>query len=149
MSTTLFEVVTPEHIVLSHQVNMVSLRGGGGELGILPRHTALATTVKAGVIKVKLPEGEDYVAVSDGFLQVLPDRITMLVDTAEFGGAVDIERAQQAKERAEKRLGERSDTVDTVRAEAALARALRRLQAAELSTKAGNTLERVLSGDKR
>lgn len=144
MSTVLLEVVTPERVVLSHEVNMVSLRGGAGELGILPRHMPLATTVKPGVIKVKIPEGEDYIAVSSGFLQVRPDKITLLVDTAEIGSKVDIERATRARERAEKRLADKGESLDGVRAEAALRRAVHRLEAAELSEKSGQTLSRLL-----
>ena len=142
MSTVLLEVVTPERVVLSHEVNMVSLRGGGGEIGILPRHIPLATTVKPGVIKVKIPEGEDYIAVSDGFLQVKPEKVTLLVDTAEIGSQVDIDRATRAKERAEKRLSDKSENVDATRAEAALRRAVHRLEAAEQSHKSGQPLKR-------
>lgn len=140
MSTVLLEVVTPERIVVTHEVNMVSLRGGSGELGILPRHMPLATTVKPGVVKVKIGEGEDFISVSQGFLQVLPDRITLLVDTAEIGSQVDIERATRAKERAEKRLSDKTDGVDVMRAQTALHRALYRIEAAELSHKSGQLL---------
>lgn len=140
MSTVLLEVVTPERIVVTHEVNMVSLRGGSGELGILPRHIPLATTVKPGVIKVKIGEGEDFISVSEGFLQVLPNRITLLVDTAEIGSQIDIERANRAKERAEKHLSDKTDGVDVMRAETALHRALYRLEAAELSHKSGQLL---------
>lgn len=140
MSTVLLEVVTPERIVVTHEVNMVSLRGGSGELGILPRHMPLATTVKPGVVKVKIGEGEDFISVSEGFLQVLPDRITLLVDTAEIGSQVDIERANRAKERAEKRLSDKTDGVDVMRAQTALHRALYRIEAAELSHKSGQLL---------
>ena len=144
MSTVLLEVVTPERLVLAHDVNMVSLRGGAGELGILPRHMPLVTTVKAGVIKVKLAEGEDFIAVTEGFLQVRPDKITLLVDSAEIGSNVDIERATRARERAEKRLSEKPESFDALRAEAALRRALHRLEAAELSEKSGQLLSRLL-----
>jgi len=140
VSTVLLEVVTPERIVVTHEVNMVSLRGGSGELGILPRHMPLATTVKPGVVKVKIGEGEDFISVSEGFLQVLPDRITLLVDTAEIGSQVDIERANRAKERAEKRLSDKTDGVDVMRAQTALHRALYRIEAAELSHKSGQLL---------
>jgi len=140
VSTVLLEVVTPERIVVTHEVNMVSLRGGSGELGILPRHIPLATTVKPGVIKVKIGEGEDFISVSEGFLQVLPNRITLLVDTAEIGSQIDIERANRAKERAEKHLSDKTDGVDVMRAETALHRALYRLEAAELSHKSGQLL---------
>ena len=143
MSTVLLEVVTPERIVVSLEVNMLIVRGGSGEIGILPRHAPLATTVQPGVMKVRTPEGDDYVAVSDGFLHVVPERITVLVSTAEIGSRVDAERAARARDRAQKRLAERTVEIDTVRAEAALQRSIYRLQAAELSTKAGAVLDRA------
>jgi F-type H+-transporting ATPase subunit epsilon len=120
---------------------MVTLRSGYGELGILPRHAPLASTVKQGIIKVKLPEGgEDYIYTNGGFLEILPDKITILADTAEIGGFIDVERAARAKERAEARLNKRTEDIDVVRAELALQRALKRLEAAELSKRGGNLL---------
>jgi F-type H+-transporting ATPase subunit epsilon len=140
LSTVLVEVVTPERIVLSTQVNQVNIRTGGGELGILPRHAPLAATVKPGVVKVKLPEGDDYIHVTGGFLEILPDRITILADVAEVASQIDADRATQAKERAEKRLSGRPEELDTSRAEAALIRAVTRLEVVELSNRAGHVL---------
>ncbi len=139
--TVPFEVVTPDRVVLTIDVDMVSLRGGGGEIGILPRHIPLSTTVRPGVVKVKLPEGEDYVAVTSGFLQVVPDKITLLVETAEVGSLIDIDRAMRARERAEKRIAEHANEADLLRAEAALQRALNRLEAAELSARYGDLIK--------
>ena len=140
MSTVLLEVVTPERVVLSREVDMVSLFSGGGELGILPRHSPLASTVKPGIIRVKLGDGEDYVAVSGGFVEVLPARVTILADTAETSETLDVDRAQRAKTRAESRLNQRSEDIDVLRAQAALERALRRLEVAERSQKSGSML---------
>lgn len=140
MSTVLLEVVTPERVVLSREVDMVSLFSGGGELGILPRHSPLASTVKPGIIRVKLGDGEDYVAVSGGFVEVLPARVTILADTAETSETLDVDRAQRAKTRAESRLNQRSEDIDVLRAQAALERALRRLDVAERSQKSGSML---------
>lgn len=147
MSTVLLEVVTPERIVVSHEVNMVIVRGGAGEIGILPRHAPLATTVQPGVMKVRTPEGEDYLAVSDGFLHVTPERITVLLATAEVGSRIDVDRSMRARERAQRRLSERTVEIDTERAEAALRRAQYRLDAAELSMKAGLVLDRATNGN--
>ena len=127
-------------MVLARDVEMVSLRGGGGELGILPRHMALATSVKPGLIKLKLPEGEVFIPVSGGFLEVLPTRITLLADTAELPQEIDADRAEKAKSRAEQRLSGRVDGLDVARAEAALARAQARLLAVERAGEAGNPL---------
>lgn len=142
MSSVLLDVVTPNRVVLSQEVNMVILRGGGGELGILPRHTPLATTVKPGIVKVRVPEGEDYIFVSGGFLEVLPHQITLLADTAELGGWIDVERAAQAKERAEARIAQPPADFDEERNNIALYRATKRLETAELSEKNGYILGR-------
>lgn len=144
MSTVLLEIITPERVVVKTQVSMVSVRTGGGELGILPRHFPLAATVVPGVVKVKLDEGEDYIAVSGGFLHVRPDHVVLLVDTAEVGWSIDVRRAEQAKQRAERRLAEKHPDIDMARAETALHRALFRLQAAEHSEKAGEWLKKAV-----
>ncbi len=143
MSSVTLEIITPERVVLSTTVNMVSVRTGGGELGILPRHFPLAATVTPGVVKVKVEEGEDFIAVSEGFLHVRPDRVVLLVDTAEVGWSIDVKRAEEAKQRAERRLAEKGTDIDTARAETALHRALYRLQAAEHSEKAGEWLKKA------
>lgn len=139
--TVPFEVVTPDRVVLETEVEMVSLRGGGGELGILPRHTPLSATVKPGLIKIKFPEGEDYMVVASGFIQVLPTRITLLVDTAETAAQIEVERAERARDRAERRLADNAPDLDAARANAARQRALHRLEAVELSTRNGEVLK--------
>ncbi|MCL6627800.1 ATP synthase F1 subunit epsilon [Alicyclobacillus shizuokensis] len=142
MSTVLLEVVTPERQLLSREVSMVSLRGGDGELGILPRHAPLATTVKPGIVKVKLVDGEDFIHVTGGFLEVLPTRITLLADAAELGGYIDVERAVRAQEQAEERLAKVSTPEERAEAEAALRRARLRQETAEKSAQAGHLLGR-------
>ncbi|QQE78774.1 F0F1 ATP synthase subunit epsilon [Alicyclobacillus sp. SO9] len=142
MSTVLLEVVTPNKQVLSQEVNMVTLRGGAGDLGILPRHAPLATTVKPGIVKVKLSQGEEFLFVSGGFLEVLPHQITILADAAEIGGQIDVDRARRAQERAEARALQPPENFDRARNEAALLRALKRLEAAELSASNGYLLGR-------
>lgn len=142
MSTIKLDVVAPEQVVLSRDVSFVVIPTGAGEIGVLPRHTELASTVKAGVVKVRVPEGEGYLFVSDGFVQVKPDLITLLVDSAELPEMIDINRAEKAKERAEMRLKEHNDQMDVTRAEAALRRAIYRIEVVELSKTAGNILER-------
>lgn len=145
MSTVLLEVVTPERLLLSHEVSMVIVRGGAGEIGILPRHAPLATTVQPGIVKVRMEEGEDFIAVSGGFLEVRPDRITLLADTAETAVTLDVDRANRSKQRAEERIAQRGEDVDVAQAEAARERAMRRLEMHELSGAAGNVFEKVLN----
>ncbi|CAM3774671.1 F0F1 ATP synthase subunit epsilon [Alicyclobacillus pomorum] len=139
MSSVLLEVVTPERLVVSEQVNFITVLTGGGELGILPRHAPLAATVKPCIVKVKTDAGEDFINVNGGFLEVLPEKVTILADAAELASMIDVDRARAAKERAEKRLAQK-EGVDIARAEAALQRALRRLEVVELSNKAGGAL---------
>lgn len=130
MLTVPFEIVTPERIVLEQEIRMVTLQGGYGEIGILPRHMALATSVKPCLVRIKLEDGrEDVVPVSGGFVEVLPDRVTLLADSAELPGNIDKDRAVSAKERAERRLAQATDDVDVDRAKEALARAQLRLDA--------------------
>lgn len=146
MSTVLLEVVTPDRLLLSHPVEFVVVKGGMGEIGILPRHAPLATTVQPSIVKVRMEGGgEDYIAVSGGFLEVRPDRITLLADAAETSMTLDVERAQRAKQRAEERISQRGEGIELTRAEAARDRAVRRLQMLELSNAGGNVFEKVLT----
>lgn len=130
MNTVPLEIVTPERIILEQDVRMVTLQGGYGELGILPRHMALATSVKPCLVRLKLEDGrEDVVPVSGGFVEVLPDKVTLLADTAELPDNIDEHRSTVAKDRAERRLAQPTDDVDIDRAKAALLRAKLRLEA--------------------
>jgi F-type H+-transporting ATPase subunit epsilon len=144
MITVLFEVVTPDRVVMTQEVRMISIQTDGGELGILPRHAALAATVKPGVVKLKVPKGdsdltEDFLFVKGGFLEVLPERVTLLADTAELASQIDVSRAEHAKERAQARINQRAEGVDLQRAEAALKRAMARLETVHLySANAGH-----------
>lgn len=131
MSPATFEVVTPEEKILEEEVESVIAPGTEGYLGVLPRHTPLLTTLKPGVVRYrKVGDRTESLAVSGGFMEAGPDRVVILADTAELASDIDVERALRARERAEKRLRERSPDLDVARAEAALARSLARLKAA-------------------
>jgi F-type H+-transporting ATPase subunit epsilon len=122
------EVVTPERVVYSGQAEMVIARGVVGDLGILPNHMPLVSPLKTAPVRIKT-EGEKEVkmAVSGGFMEVRGDKVTILAETAELPGDIDVERAQAAKGRAEKRLSEKYPDLDFQRAERALQRAMARL----------------------
>jgi F-type H+-transporting ATPase subunit epsilon len=122
------EVVTPERVVYSGQAEMVIARGVVGDLGILPNHMPLVSPLKTAPVRIKT-EGENEVkmAVSGGFMEVRGDKVTILAETAELPGDIDVERAQAAKGRAEKRLSEKYPDLDFQRAERALQRAMARL----------------------
>ncbi|GIM45699.1 ATP synthase epsilon chain [Collibacillus ludicampi] len=128
------EIVTPERKVYSGDVSMVIVRGGDGDVGIMAGHIPLVTTVKTSAVRIFTNDNrnESRVAVSGGFLEVKPDRITILAEAAELPEEIDVERAQRAKERAERRLSEAGrEDIDYLRAELALQRALNRLQVAK------------------
>jgi F-type H+-transporting ATPase subunit epsilon len=128
MSPIKLDIVTAERQVYSDDVDILIAPGTEGQLGILPNHTPLMTALKAGEMIARKGEEANSWAISGGFLEVKPDRIVVLADTAERDDEIDLERAEEAKRRAEERLKERTSTIDISRAEAALQRSLVRLQ---------------------
>jgi len=124
------DIVTAERVVYSEDVDVVVAPGIEGQLGILPHHAPLMTTLEPGELVVRKGGEEFFLAISGGFLEVRPDRVIILADTAERVEEIDVARAEEAKRRAEERLRERAPEVDTTRAEAALHRALTRLDVA-------------------
>lgn len=127
-NTILLEVVTPDRLVFSEPVEFFSLRGGGGELGILPGHIPLFTTVAPGLLHYKVNGQERVVTVMGGFLNVQPDRATVLADAAERGEEIDAARAKLAKEKAEALISKDNEAS----AAAALERAILRIKAVDL-----------------
>ena len=130
------EVVTPAGPVVSDDVDIVTAPGVGGEFGVLANHAPFLSTIKTGTLSFKKDKQTKYLMVSGGFSEVSNNKITFLVESAEYGHDIDVDRAMQAKERAEKRLAQaqsQSETMNRTRAEAALQRALARVRAAELS----------------
>ena len=126
------EVVTPEKSVVSESAQIVMAPGSMGEFGVLKGHTPFLTTLKTGALKYKDESGrERFVFVSSGFAEALPDRVTVLAESAERRKDIDLQRAQSAVERAEKRLQSGDRDVDYIRAKAALLRAISRIQLAQ------------------
>lgn len=126
-------VVTPARVVYTDEVRMVVARGADGDLGILPEHAPLITSLRTDVVRVEKGGRWQHMAVSSGFMEVKNNRTVILADAAELAEEIDIERARRAKERAEERLRAPGPDVDVIRAEAALLRALARLKAVELA----------------
>ena len=125
------EVVTPERQLIAESVNDVQLPGLNGYLGILPGHAPLITELGLGELSYRKGKDTFYAAVVHGFAEVLPDRVIVLAERAERAEEIDVKRAQAARERAEKRLGQREAAeVEWDRATFALQRALIRLQVA-------------------
>lgn len=130
------EVVTPTGPVVSEEVDIVTAPGVGGEFGVLANHAPFLSTIKTGTLSFKKDRQTRYLMVSGGFSEVSNNKITFLVESAEFGNAIDVDRALRAKERAEKRLAlaqQSTENINRVRAEAALHRAMARLKAAEMT----------------
>lgn len=129
MKTLTVSVVTPDGTVLEDDYEMVSCKAETGELGILPGHIPLVAPLTISALRLKKDNDEDLVAISGGFIEVRPDKVTILSPSAEKAETIDVDRALAAKERAERRLAEQKD-IDKVRAEASLQRALNRLEIA-------------------
>jgi F-type H+-transporting ATPase subunit epsilon len=122
------EIVTGESVILTESdVDMVVAPGGDGALGILPGHAPLISTLAAGELRVKKGNREDSIVVFGGFIEVTPEKVIVLADTAEHTQEVDLERAEEARRRAEETLRNRGDTVEMEQALAALRRANLRL----------------------
>ena len=132
MPGILLDIVTAERMVYSDNVDMVIAPGFEGQLGILPHHTPLMTTLLPGELRVKKGDEEVSLAISGGFLEVRPDRVVVLADAAERAEDIDVERAEEARKRARERLSQELEPgIDGARVEAALRRSLARLKVAE------------------
>ncbi len=128
MATILLEVATPDKgEVCKKDINMLIVRSICGELGILPKHARLLTELIPHAMRIKEGGSEVQLFVSGGFMEVTPDKITILADAAEVPDDIDVERAKAAYQRASDRLAKKDADIDTNRAEAALARAKARL----------------------
>jgi F-type H+-transporting ATPase subunit epsilon len=128
------EVVTPTGPVVSEDVDIVTAPGVEGEFGVLANHAPFLSAIKTGTLVFKQDKREKFLMVSSGFAEVSNNKATFLVETAEFGHEIDVDRALQAKERAEKRLARdiaHADDLDRIRAEIALQRAVARIAVAQ------------------
>ncbi|MFZ5797038.1 MAG: F0F1 ATP synthase subunit epsilon [Desulfobulbus sp.] len=128
------EVVTPSGPIISDEVDIVTAPGYGGEFGVLANHAPFLSTIKIGTLSFKKDKQTKHLMVSGGFSEVSNNKITFLVESAEYGQDIDVDRAMRAKERAEKRLAQavqQAEKINRARAEAALQRALARMRTAE------------------
>ncbi len=142
MPTLSFELVTADRIVLQEEgVDMVVAPGSDGELGILPRHVPLITTLKPGELRVKRGAEETSMVVTGGFMEVTPEKVLVLADAAERSDEIDLARAEEARRRAEERLAGARDNIDAVRAEAALRRAIMRIRIGQRRRSSGRVRE--------
>lgn len=133
MATIKLEIVSPDKVVYSADISMLIVRSTAGELGVLPHHAPMVAGLLPHAMRVKIEGDESLIAVAGGFMEVQPEKITVLASAAELPIDIDVNRAQQAYERAKQRLeafkaGQQTEPpIDGVRAEAAMRRAMARL----------------------
>jgi F-type H+-transporting ATPase subunit epsilon len=120
------EIVSPERRVYDDEVDMVIVPGRNGQLGILPHHTPLISSLGVGELRIKKGGSEESMLISGGFVEVRPDKVIIMADLAEHSDEIDEARAVEARKRAEAQLGEVKDPVDIARVRAALQTALMR-----------------------
>lgn len=132
MSTFHLEIVTPDRLFFSEEVEMVIVRGIEGDLAILKGRAAVTTPLKIGMVRIFQNGEEKIAALVDGYISVVDDKTTIVTESAEWPAEIDIERAQAAKSRAEALLRDRKENLDVARAELSLQRALNRLSVSNL-----------------
>ncbi len=126
------EIVTAERLVYSEEgVDRLIVPGVEGELGVLTLHAPLLTMIQPGVMRIVKDGDEVEMAITGGFIEVRDNRVTILADAAERAEEIDVERAEEARRRAQRLLEERAVEVDLARAQAELAQALARIKAVE------------------
>lgn len=123
------EIVTPDKIFYQGEASMVELTTTEGDIGIYANHIPLTAIVAPGVLKIHEAGGVEKASLISGFIQVLPETVTVMAEVAEWPGEIDVNRAEEARIRAERRLKENMTDTDTIRAEKALKRALARIEA--------------------
>jgi F-type H+-transporting ATPase subunit epsilon len=122
-------IVTPERQILKETVSEVTMPGADGYLGVLPGHAPLITELGVGELTYRATGGQSgLLAVIRGFAEILPDRVSVLAQTAEFAEDIDLARAEAALKRAQERIAKGGENIDWDRATLALARALVRIQ---------------------
>ncbi len=130
------EVVTPNGAVVSEDVDIVNAPGYGGDFGVLANHAPFLATIRTGSLTYEQGKKRENLMISGGFCECSNNKITFLVESAEFGRQIDVDRAMKAKERAEQRLAkatQHDDLINRTRAEAALQRALARMKVSKMS----------------
>jgi len=131
------EIVTAERLVLSDDVDQVNAPTKDGRVGILPRHMPLITVLAEGELSIIKNGVRTEFAVFGGFMVVLPDRVTILADSCDRSDEIDLDRAEEARQRAEERIAQRKSDQDMIQAEAELRRAMMQIRIAQ--TKRNNS----------
>jgi F-type H+-transporting ATPase subunit epsilon len=128
----LLEIVTPERLAYSGEVESVQVPGSEGELGILPHHAPLVSMLGIGELRIRTAGGEELFAIAGGFVQVRPDKVVVMAETADMASEIDLERAQEARREAERAIETGyHEPADLAVARAQLQQALLRIRVAE------------------
>jgi F-type H+-transporting ATPase subunit epsilon len=132
------EIVTPERLAYSDEVDMVLVPGIDGELGILPHHTPLVSLLGVGELRIRKGAAEESFAIAGGFLQVRPDKVVVMAETADMASEIDLDKAQEARKEAEQALAAGPhEGADLALARAELQQALLRVKVAERRRREG------------
>ena len=118
------EIITPDRVFYSGKATMIEFNTTEGEIGVLPNHIALTTVIAPGIVTISTEEEQIKAAVHAGFAEILPDKVTLLAEIAEWPDEIDVKRAHAAEERARERLEKKEANLDVMRAEIALKKAL-------------------------
>ncbi|HLI08651.1 MAG TPA: F0F1 ATP synthase subunit epsilon [Ktedonobacteraceae bacterium] len=130
-------IVTADRELYNGEADLVSAPGSEGQLGILPEHAPLLTTLKTGELRIRRGENEEPIFVSSGFLEVSNNNVTILADTAERAEEIDEARAEAARRRAEELLAQAQSNVERAELQGALERAITRLRIVETAQRRG------------
>lgn len=125
------EIITPDRVFYTGTATMIEFNTEAGAIGVYPRHIPLTTVIRPGVVTIHEEDGDKKAAIHAGFAEILPDKVSLLAEIAEWGDEIDLERAEEAKKRAEERIAQKDANIDLQRAEIALKKALVRLEAAK------------------
>ncbi|MBQ6442338.1 MAG: ATP synthase F1 subunit epsilon [Lachnospiraceae bacterium] len=124
------QIITPDRIFYEGEATMIEFNTEAGEIGVYPRHIPLTTVIRPGVVTIHEESGDKKAAVHAGFAEILPDKVSIMAEIAEWADEIDLERAEEAKKRAEERIAEKTQDTDMDRAELALKKAVVRIQLA-------------------
>lgn len=125
------QIITPDRIFYEGDATMIEFNTEAGEIGVYPKHIPLTTVISPGVVTIHEESGEKKAAVHAGFAEILPDQVSIMAEIAEWADEINLDRAEQAKKRAEERISQKAQDTDMDRAEFALKKAVVRIEAAK------------------
>lgn len=125
------EIISPDRVFFTGKAHMIELNTTEGQVGIYKRHIPMTMILEPGIVVIKDEEGERNAAIHTGFMEILPDKVSILAEEAEWPEEIDVKRANEAKIRAERRIQSKDPHINLARAEMALHKALIRIELAD------------------